>query len=126
MQTHPTALVRLDRAQRAAIRREIWIIASGIGDIELAFDEDLDERLGREFVLAWIERLQRLVAMLDAIEWREPESAPEQHSVTVDSELADWARTRAAELKRTCHDVDEPGDEDLDALSAFTLIGEAV
>ena len=63
-------------------------------------------------------QLQRLVAALDAVGWTEPSDAPDELAVTVDPELALWARGQAALPEY------ETYDEDLDALSALRLIAE--
>jgi hypothetical protein len=126
MQAHPTA-VQLDREQCAALRREIWIMASGIPDIALPLDQDHDLRPGdRAFVLRWIAHLHRIVEMLDAIGWREPADGPPRVDVEIGAELAEWARTQSSELQRSFDDGEDLVDEDLDALSAFSVIGEAI
>lgn len=135
---HPTAIVRLDRTQRAALRREIWIVASGVGDIKHVLDEldgapaplyidAPDGGCGRTILVQWITELQRIVEALDHIGWREPAagSGSEQLELSVSRDLAAWARDRVSELQESMSES-VVKDEDLDALGALRLIGGAV
>ena len=117
--TNPNPTVRLDRAQRQALREEICDAAGDCRDINLAL-----ERGNREFVVREACQLERLVAALDAIGWTEPPDAADEQTVTVDQDLALWARGAAVELE--CSFVDyQVGDRDLDTLRALCVIAEA-
>lgn len=117
--TNRNPTVRLDRAQRQALREEIRDTAGDCRDINLALEQG-----NREFVVREARQLQRLVAALDAIGWTEPPDAPDDQTVTVDRELALWARSVAVELERSFADY-RVGDRDLDTLRALCVIAEA-
>ena len=94
------ATVALDREQREGIRSEIRVVASRFKDITKCLQPDRDGNTDRASVVRNITELVQWVAMLDAIGWQEPAEAPNEFVVTVDSELAMWARRAARELER--------------------------
>jgi hypothetical protein len=116
--------VLLDRAQREAIRREIWIIASACEDVPLCLKPDRGGQTDRAYVVSMIGKLERWVAALDAIGWEESGDY-EAQPVTVDAGLALWARGQAVEIEHALTEF-HPKDEDLVALSGLRLMAEAV
>jgi hypothetical protein len=103
------ATVRLDRAQREAIRREVAGAAGRYG----AFDGHIAAGT-REEAMRELRRLRGMFAVLDAIGWAEQCDAPDEQPVTVSSGAAWWARSELAGAT---------GGEDAVALGALREIG---
>ena len=112
--------VTLDRAQREAIRAELTMRADGMGG-------DLPHGFAcgdREFAHAQHRRLGRMIAVMDAIGWREQPDTPDEQPVPCSRSLAVWARREAKEMLDSFKDiVGAPYDDELDAYEAFCAIG---
>jgi hypothetical protein len=120
-----TRRIRLDRVQREAIRREIRMISSEAEDVPRCFEPGRDGLTDRAFVVATIAKLERWVAVFDAIGWLESSGAPGEQDVIVDPDLAMWARGQATEIEHSFHDDFHVTDADLDALGVLRLIAGA-
>jgi hypothetical protein len=112
-QTHVT----LDRAQRAALRRELGLLAYPHGDLGIAVDKG-----ERDYVVARLRQLRRMVDALDAIGWTEQPDTPDRQPVCSSRSLAAFARREAKSLLNAFNDFD-PSDEDLDAYHALCALG---
>jgi hypothetical protein len=114
--------VTLDRAQRAAVRAEMELAASGWGDFAIGV------RNGeRDYVLKSIRRLRRIVDVLDAVGWGEQPATPDLLPVTCSRSVAAFARSEAESLRVSVGECDPsgPSDQNLDAYSALRAIGAA-
>ena len=124
-----TTTVQLDRAQREAIRREIAMASSLCRDVELCLapkDGRRRDVTDRQFLLDMSARIRQWVAALDAIGWEEPkDDAASERPVSVDRRLAKWAKKEVSALER-CFTEIHVDNSDLDALSGFRVIAEAV
>jgi len=120
-----TRTVTLDRAPRAALRREILIDAGDCRDINLSLGDSvnggLPGEINRAFIIDKIDQLRQLIAALDMIGWCQAPDEPHELAVKVDSDVARWAGGHAITLERCMREI-RPQDMDFDALSALLLI----
>jgi hypothetical protein len=123
-----TTTVQLDRPQREAIRAEIALAASQCSDVEVCLADDKRKRdvTDRGFLLSMSAQIRQWVAALDAIGWEEEaDDAVTERPVRVDWSLAEWAQKEVSALER-CFTELHVENSDLDALSGFRVIAEAV
>ena len=111
-----TAGDELDREQREAVRHEIATTSNGYGDFEFAIQDG-----DRAWVIEHLERLQGMLAVMDAIGWTEQDDAPDRQPVHATSRARQWAATNAAELA-VAMTQSGPVDMDLIALGALHRI----
>lgn len=107
----------LDRAQREALRNVLRTTTSGYGDFAISFRKG-----DRQWVTEQLERLQGMVALMDAIGWSEQPDAPDEQPVTPTSQAAWWAGIDRAELTEALAESTEVLDSDLLALGAYQAI----
>jgi hypothetical protein len=112
-------VVVVDREQREAIREEISVHAHNYGGIDAAFDAR-----DRQDVIRHLERFEAMVALMDAIGWREHPEAPDEQPVHVDERgaqiLEAQARESAADLDAGCN-TDHPAWLDRNMMLLATL-----
>jgi hypothetical protein len=109
--------VTLDRAQRAALRREVGMCVSGWGDFELAFNTG-----DRAYVHGNLKRLRRLASAMDAIGWSEQADTPDRLPMQPSRSLMAWARSEVRDMDVAFTEF-VPQDTDLDAYGALCAIG---
>ena len=106
----------LDREQREAVRHEIATTANGYGDFEFAIEGG-----DRAWAIQHLQRLQGMLAVMDAIGWTEQPDGPDRQPVRATSRARQWAATNATELAVA---MTQGGhvDQDLVALAALHQI----
>jgi hypothetical protein len=109
--------ITLDHEQREALRDELAGIASGYGDFQFAF-----QRGERAYAVEHIERLRRMVSLMDAIGWIEQPDAPAEQPLVADCRSVAWARRHAREMARSFSEAG-PADHELVAYAAMRAIG---
>jgi hypothetical protein len=109
--------VTLDRAQRAAIRGELEMCASGWGDFAISLRNG-----DRKYVYSNLARLRRIAQLMDAIGWSEQPDAPDKLTCQCSRALKEWARREARSLL-SAFDEFVPSDHDLDAYRALCGVG---
>lgn len=111
----------LDRDEREAVRRELATCSSGWGDFMVCVQQG-----DREGAHRCLDRLTAIMALLDAIGWKEHPEAPELQPIMPEPAAASWAARNADELLNA---LEEAGAADIDAdllvLSALRRIAEA-
>jgi hypothetical protein len=105
----------LDRDQRAALRRELELLASGYTVGCIAFT--------REDIHGAAEQLGMIAEAMDALGWSEQLDTPDAQPFMVSSELATCARETAKSLAEALGDEIEPTDEELEDLAVLSTIG---
>ncbi len=112
-------VVVVDREQHEAIYEEISVHAHNYGGIEAAFDTR-----DRQDVIRHLERFEAMVALMDAIGWREHPEAPDEQPVHVDARgaqiLEAQVREIAADLDAGCN-TDHPAWLDRNLVLLATL-----
>ncbi len=116
----------LDRAERAAMRRELACCGNGWGDFEIHIEQG--DRAAAQRAL---DNLGTLLRFMDAIGWQEVEDAPDHQPIdrAAATELAAWAADNANGLVGCLEQSDPTGAEDMDsdllALSVMRRVAAA-
>lgn len=107
----------LDRDQRNAVRRQLRTTTYGFGDIGLAFSKG-----DRQAATRYLEHLQGMFALMDAVAWGEQPDAPDEQPVALSAEAAWWASIDRAEIVASLPDIDD--DIERRAVGARRLPGD--
>lgn len=102
--------VVLDREQRDILRRLVDVDSQGMADdVALAITHR-----DRHAAVEAVGRLQAMVALLDAIEWAEPEDDPAARPVEVGDEVIGWAVRELATVRQWLPQAIAEGEPDTD------------
>jgi hypothetical protein len=105
----------MNNARRCATS---WLgTRTAYGDFQFAF-----QRGERAYAVKHIERLRRMVSLMDAIGWVEQPDAPAEQPVAADRRSVAWARRHAREMARSFGEA-APADDELVAYAAMRAIG---